>query len=83
MSLHGHFRIMEATASKCTKDLLKFPITIPAGKFSDRQKHRKDKFSPGEVVLVQIVTLGWLLGVTVAIMILPCKLFTFIIETHY
>ena len=46
-TLYGHFRTMTTTASKYTRDFLKFSISILAGNLNDRKDLREDKFSRG------------------------------------
>ena len=50
MTLLAHFLTIVVTSSKCT--LSKVRISICAASLNDRKDRRKDKFSPGECVLV-------------------------------
>ena len=68
--VYGNFRTMPKTASKYTRDFLKFPFSMLAGNLNDRKDRREGKFSrgggTGRMLSMQKVTVGWLVEPTVA-----------------
>ena len=71
LTLYGDFLTMAATASKCTGELINFPIKIRAGNSIIGKTELKTNFPQGrwqwKIFPLQVATVGCPVGIVVAL----------------